>query len=162
LSDETVMIISSGPEETRAIGEAMGRRLRGGTVLALHGELGAGKTCLVQGIARGLGVAPSAGVSSPTFVLINEYRGRLPLFHFDLYRLPNGDELIEMGWEDYLDREGVIAVEWAERMGPLMPGEHVSVHIAITGEDTRTITLSGKRVRELAGSSPRRRGSRRG
>lgn len=141
---------SSSPGETRAIGARLGALLGPGSVLALHGELGSGKTCFVQGLADGLGIARSAGVSSPTFVIINEYPARIPLFHFDLYRLPGGRELVELGWGDYLDRGGVIAIEWAERMGDLLPDGHLAVTLEVTGERTRLITISGKGADTLA------------
>ncbi|MEJ2744225.1 MAG: tRNA (adenosine(37)-N6)-threonylcarbamoyltransferase complex ATPase subunit type 1 TsaE, partial [bacterium] len=118
-------IVSRSAEETRALGARLGKQLKVGAVIALHGELGSGKTCMVQGIAAGLGVAPTACVNSPTFVLINEYNGPIPLYHFDLYRLADGNELIDLGWEDYLDSQGVIAIEWAERMGSLLPPDHI-------------------------------------
>lgn len=141
---------SSSPGETRAVGARLGARLKPGAVLALHGGLGAGKTCLVQGLAEGLGIRPPARVSSPTFVIINEYPARIPLFHFDLYRLPDGHELIELGWEDYLERGGVIAIEWAERMRDLLPADHLGVTLEVTGEKTRRITLRGKNIDEFA------------
>ena len=138
------MIISNSAEETRALGERIGKRLRAGTVIALRGDLGSGKTCMVQGLAAGLGVAPTACVNSPTFVLINEYDGPIPLYHFDLYRLADGNELIDLGWEDYLDSGGVIAIEWAERMEALLPPDHVSISLEVTGETSRRISISGK------------------
>jgi tRNA threonylcarbamoyladenosine biosynthesis protein TsaE len=120
-----------------------------GAVLALRGELGAGKTCFVQGLAEGLGIVPPARVSSPSFVIINEYPARIPLFHFDLYRLPDGDELVELGWEDYLERGGVIAIEWAERMEALLPEDCIDIEIEVTGEKSRRITLRGSRAKNL-------------
>jgi tRNA threonylcarbamoyladenosine biosynthesis protein TsaE len=138
------VIISKSVEETRAIGARIGKHLRAGTVLALHGDLGSGKTCMVQGIAAGLGVSSTACVNSPTFVLINEYDGPIPLYHFDLYRLADGSELIDLGWEDYLDSQGVIAIEWAERMGSLLPPDHIGINLEITGESSRRITFTGK------------------
>jgi tRNA threonylcarbamoyladenosine biosynthesis protein TsaE len=142
--------LSSSPEETRDVGARIGARLWPGAVLALHGELGSGKTCLVQGLAEGLGLVPPARVSSPSFVIINEYPARIPLFHFDLYRLPDGRELIELGWEDYLERGGVIAIEWAERMRDLLPADHLRVTMEVTGEKTRRITLHGRGVERFA------------
>lgn len=114
----------------------------GALIVALYGELGAGKTCLVQGCARGLGVAPSLPVTSPTFVLVNEYPGRLPLYHFDLYRIGDWREVIELGWEDYVARHCVIAVEWADRMRELLPEGHLSVHLELSGLETRRITIT--------------------
>lgn len=101
---------------TRDLGRRLAGALRPGDVIYLDGPLGAGKTTFVQGLARGLGV--SEAVASPTFTLINEYAGRLPVFHWDLYRLPAPADVRELGWDDYLAREGVILVEWAERLGP--------------------------------------------
>ena len=146
----STIFLSSGPEETRRIGARIGARVEPGAVLALRGELGAGKTCFVQGLAEGLGIVPPARVSSPSFVIINEYPARIPLFHFDLYRLPNGDELIELGWEDYLERGGVIAVEWAERMEKLLPENRLDVEIEVTGEKSRRIALRGKTAGDFA------------
>ncbi len=109
-----MQVITESPEETEALGEKLGRLLAGGEVLAYTGDLGAGKTAFTRGLARGLGITQR--VTSPTFTIVNEYEGgRLPLFHFDLYRLNSGDELFDIGWEDYLERNGVCAVEWSER-----------------------------------------------
>ncbi|NCE66367.1 tRNA (adenosine(37)-N6)-threonylcarbamoyltransferase complex ATPase subunit type 1 TsaE [Pseudoflavonifractor sp. 524-17] len=104
---------SNGAEETEALGEALARTLRPGSVVAFTGDLGAGKTAFVRGLARGLGIGDR--VTSPTFTIVNEYEGgRMPLFHFDLYRLGSAEELYDIGWEDYLARGGVCAVEWSE------------------------------------------------
>ena len=146
----STLFISSGPEETRRIGARVGARLKPGAVLALRGELGAGKTCFVQGLAEGLGIVPPARVSSPSFVIINEYPARIPLFHFDLYRLPDGTELVELGWEDYLERGGVIAIEWAERMAALLPEDRIDIEIEVTGEKSRRITVRGAQAERLA------------
>lgn len=132
------------------MGEKIGARLRAGDIVALCGELGSGKTCLVQGLAAGLGVDSATPVNSPTFVLINEYRGRVPLYHFDLYRVHDWREVYDLGWDDYLDRGGVIAIEWAERMGRLLPPVHLRVDLEIAGEQTRRITLSGARAARIA------------
>ena len=107
--------ITHSPEETEKLGEALGRCLAPGTVLAYRGELGAGKTAFTRGLARGLGYREP--VTSPTYTIVNEYLGgRLPLFHFDMYRLHSADDLWDIGWEDYLDRGGVCAVEWSENV----------------------------------------------
>ena len=133
--------LTHSPEETEALGEALGRRLRGGEIVAYYGGLGAGKTAFTRGLARGLDI--SARVTSPTYTIVNEYLGgRLPLFHFDMYRLSSADDLFDIGWEDYLDRGGVCAVEWSENVTEAMEGA-VSVTIDVLGENTRRITISG-------------------
>lgn len=134
--------LSHSPEETEHIGEMLGRRLRPGTVVAYHGGLGMGKTAFTRGLARGLGCA--GRVTSPTFTIVNEYDGATPLFHFDMYRLGSSDELFDIGWEDYLTRGGVCAVEWSERVDDAMPADTLWVDIARgTGESDRIITISG-------------------
>jgi tRNA threonylcarbamoyladenosine biosynthesis protein TsaE len=132
--------ISTDVKQTEALGEALGRSLRGPAAVALCGGLGAGKTAFVRGLARGLDV--TAPVTSPTFALAREYPGRLPLFHFDLYRLSSSDELFDIGWEDYLARDGVCAVEWSERAaGALPPGAiYVTLDIHPDNPDWRLIT----------------------
>ena len=106
--------ITNTPEETEAIGAALGKILTPGTVLAYRGDLGAGKTAFTRGLARGLGCR--SRVSSPTFTIVNEYDGPIPLFHFDMYRLSSSEELFDIGWDDYLTRGGICAVEWSERV----------------------------------------------
>ena len=134
--------LSHSPEETEHIGEMLGRRLRHGTVVAYHGGLGMGKTAFTRGLARGLGCA--GRVTSPTFTIVNEYDGATPLFHFDMYRLGSSDELFDIGWEDYLTRGGVCAVEWSERVDDAMPADTLWVDIARgTGESDRIITITG-------------------
>ena len=133
--------VTNSPEETEELGERLGRTLSPGDVVAFTGDLGAGKTAFTRGIARGLGIGDR--VTSPTFAIVNEYEGgRLPLFHFDMYRLTSSDELFDIGWEDYLDRGGVCAVEWSENVTEAMEGA-VSVTIDVLGENTRRITISG-------------------
>ena len=133
--------ITNSPEETEKIGAAMGRIIPAGTVLAYRGDLGAGKTAFTRGLARGLGFTEA--VTSPTYTIVNEYLGgRLPLFHFDMYRLSSADDLFDIGWEDYLDRGGVCAVEWSENVTEAME-DAVSVTIDVLGENTRRITISG-------------------
>lgn len=121
--------------ETEALGERLGRVLREGDFVALYGALGAGKTALTRGVARGLGV--TEGVCSPTYMLVMEHHGRLPLFHFDAYRLDGEDALEAIGFEEYLERSGVVVMEWPERAGDLLPSERVDVHITATDGDTR-------------------------
>ena len=135
--------LSHSPEETEHIGEMLGRRLRPGTVVAYRGGLGMGKTAFTRGLARGLGCA--GRVTSPTFTIVNEYDGATPLFHFDMYRLGSSDELFDIGWEDYLDRGGVCAVEWSENVWEALPPDAVTVTIARCPENDswRSITIEG-------------------
>ena len=129
--------------ETEALGERLAARLTGGEVIAYTGDLGAGKTAFTRGLARGLGITDR--VTSPTFTIVNEYEGgRLPLFHFDMYRLSSSDELYDIGWEDYLARGGVCAVEWSENVDEALDGDTIRVDIS-RGEDdnTRIITIEG-------------------
>ncbi len=137
--------------ETEALGETLARRLGPGDVVAYRGDLGAGKTAFTRGLARGLGC--TGRVTSPTFTVVNEYEGRLPLFHFDLYRLEGEDALYDVGWEDYLDRGGVCAVEWSERAEAALPRETVWVSIrrCAESEDWRRITIEGRAGDEAAG-----------
>ena len=133
--------LTHSPEETEALGAALGRALRPGTVVAYRGDLGAGKTAFTRGLAKGLGCREP--VTSPTYTIVNEYlSGRMPLFHFDMYRLRSADDLFDIGWEDYLDRGGVCAVEWSENVAEAMEGA-VTVAIEKTGEDSRRITIEG-------------------
>ena len=136
--------ISNSPTETEALGEALAARLTAGTVVAFTGDLGAGKTAFTRGLARGLGVPDR--VTSPTFTIVNEYLGgRLPLFHFDMYRLPDSDALFDIGWEDYLSRGGVCAVEWSEQVADALPEGTVYVTLTRHPEHDgwRSITVEG-------------------
>ncbi len=140
--------ISRSPTATAALGRRLGERLRAGSVIALTGELGCGKTLLMRGIGVGLGVPPRQ-VNSPTFVLVNEYRGRLPVWHLDLYRLSGEADAVELGLSDYLARagEGVMVVEWAEKIPSLLPDERLDVVFEVTGKRQRRLdlTASGER-----------------
>ena len=133
--------ITNSPAETEAVGEKMGKALLPGTVIAYRGDLGAGKTAFTRGLARGLGYGES--VTSPTYTIVNEYLGgRLPLFHFDMYRLRCADDLWDIGWDDYLDRNGVCAVEWSENVADAME-DPILVTIEKTGDESRAITIEG-------------------
>ena len=133
--------ITNSPEQTEAVGAALGNILKPGTILAYRGDLGAGKTAFTRGLARGLGYHDP--VTSPTYTIVNEYlSGRLPLFHFDMYRLASSDDLWEIGWEDYLERGGVCAVEWSENVADAME-DAILVTIEKTGEESRRITIEG-------------------
>ncbi len=132
--------ITHSPAETEALGEALAQILRPGDVVALTGDLAAGKTRFVAGLARGLGLTDS--VTSPTFAIAHEYReGPVPLFHFDMYRLSSSEELYDIGWEDYLAQGGICAVEWSENVADAMPPQSIFVDIRILDEETREITI---------------------
>ena len=133
--------ITNSPEETEKIGAALGKILKPGTILAYEGDLGAGKTAFTRGLARGLGATDV--VTSPTYTIVNEYlSGRMPLFHFDMYRLASSDDLWDIGWEDYLDRGGVCAVEWSENAADAME-DAIRVRIEKIGDESRRITIEG-------------------
>jgi tRNA threonylcarbamoyladenosine biosynthesis protein TsaE len=131
--------VTASPEETATVGERLAATLGAGDVVALTGALGAGKTCFVQGLARGLGVPVRA--TSPTFVLINEYRGRVPVHHVDAYRTAHVTDLLDLGLLELFDGDGVTVVEWADRAASLLPERAVHVHIDGVGDELRTITL---------------------
>ena len=136
-----MFFISNSPAETEAIGAALGKILTPGAIVAYRGDLGAGKTAFTRGLARGLGYAEA--VTSPTYTIVNEYLGgRLPLFHFDMYRLRSSDDLWGIGWDDYLDRGGVCAVEWSENVADAME-DPILVTIEKLGDDCRRITIEG-------------------
>ena len=132
---------SKSESETEVIGEAFARDLPGGTVVAMYGELGAGKTAFVRGMARGMGI--DCRVSSPTFTIVNEYPGKRELIHFDMYRLSSADELFDIGWEDYLARGAVCAVEWSEKVRDAFFGDEITVTIEKLGDTERKITIEG-------------------
>ena len=143
--------VSRSALATQRLGQALGRLLQAGDVIALIGELGAGKTCFVQGLARGLGVPPEERVQSPTFTIVSEHAGRLPLYHLDLYRINARSELDDLGLEQYLEGQGVAAVEWMDRFADLAPADHLEVRLQIAGARRRTITATphGARSAEL-------------
>jgi tRNA threonylcarbamoyladenosine biosynthesis protein TsaE len=144
----SVVLISKSPAETVRIGRILGEGLKAGDVVALTGELGAGKTCLTQGIACGLGVPEDYAVTSPTFTLINEYPGlEVPLFHVDLYRLQGAADLADTGFEEYLSGGGVIVIEWAEKIPDTVPDGAVCVALTYLEENVRKMELSGCRDR---------------
>jgi len=137
MSTETV---TSSPEETEALGERLARTLDPGAVVALIGELGAGKTCFIRGLVRGLGV--TTGATSPTFVLINEYRGRVLVHHADLYRVESLAEIVDLGIPElFAAADAVTVVEWADKLGPLLPDDAIRVHIDGAGDEPRRIRI---------------------
>ena len=133
--------ISNNEAETEALGCRLAEKLPDGSVVAMYGDLGAGKTAFVRGMARGMGL--DCRVSSPTFTIVNEYLGKRELIHFDMYRLSGADELFEIGWEDYLNRGAVCAVEWSEKVKDAFFGDEITVSIQKTGEESRQITIEG-------------------
>ena len=135
----TVDYITNGEGETEALGCRLGRVLEPGTVIAYTGDLGAGKTAFTRGLARGLGIPDR--VTSPTFTIVNEYCGERELIHFDMYRLNDSDELFDIGWEDYLARGAVCAVEWSEKVDDAFYGDETVVRIEKLGDTERKITI---------------------
>ena len=127
----------------------MGSRLLPGDVVALVGELGAGKTQFIKGLAAGVGIGNPTYISSPSFTLINEYPGRVPFYHIDLFRLEREKEAQELGLEDYFQGEGIAAIEWADKIPSLLPKEMLLIHIAYTGKNTRSLEIIGKGNRFL-------------
>lgn len=146
-----MQITMHSADETQALGQRLAKRLLPGDVIAYFGDLGAGKTALTRGIAQGLGVTDL--VTSPTYTIVNEYlTGRIPLFHFDMYRLGSSDELFDIGWEDYLARGGVCAVEWSENVeDALRDAIHITIEKDPLEPDTRRITIEGGSRFEAAG-----------
>jgi len=141
------MIITNCEIETTSIGEKVSGKLMPGDVIAMYGDLGAGKTAFVRGLAKGLGL--SGRVSSPTFTIVNEYLGKTTLYHFDMYRLKNADELFDIGWEDYLESGGICVVEWSENVEGAFPPDTIRVEINKLDENRREINIIAPKGREL-------------
>jgi len=135
-------LCSAGPEETVRIGRALGSVLEAGDIVALIGDLGTGKTCLASGIARGLGVSEAYFITSPTFTLINEYPGRIPLAHLDMYRLSGAADLDDIGIDEYFYGNGVMVIEWAEKIRELIPERAFHIFLHHGGGDKRKIEIS--------------------
>lgn len=140
---EKIEYFSNSPADTQRLGEKIGKYLQAGAVMALVGELGSGKTMLTRGICAGLGV-PLRRVNSPTFVLVNEYQGRLPVYHIDLYRLDGTDDIVDIGWLDYLHRaqEGLIIIEWAEKILSILPSGYLMIELDILSARKRKISIA--------------------
>ena len=134
-------VVTKSVEETVALGERVGKRASAGDFIALTGELGSGKTHFARGVAVGLGVSPSVHVTSPTYTLMNSYAGRLPLYHFDLYRLVGAQDVAELGFEEYFYGTGVCIVEWAERLRDIIPEERMSITFTYIDANVRGITF---------------------
>ena len=135
-------VITKNAAETVYEGEKLGQTLFPGAIVTLYGELGTGKTAFTRGLAAGLGIETS--VSSPTFTIVNEYLGKIPLFHFDMYRLESKDELFDIGWDDYLERGGVCVVEWSEKVSDIFPPDAVVVRLENLGGDIRRIEMNNR------------------
>lgn len=133
--------ITKNEIETEAVGAEFAKKLTGGAVIAMYGNLGAGKTAFVRGMAQGMGL--KCRVSSPTFTIVNEYLGARELIHFDMYRLSSADELFDIGWEDYINRGAVCAVEWSENVQDAFFGDEIKVTIEKLGDTERKITIEG-------------------
>jgi len=139
--------ITKSEEETREIGRAIGKGLLPGDIICLIGELGSGKTTITQGIAQGVGVR--SFVSSASFKLINEYEGRIPVYHFDLFRLDKLSEVEELGYREYFYNQGVTIIEWAEKIKPLWPEERIEIELKIVSENAREIRITNLMGREF-------------
>ncbi len=126
---------TESPIKTRALGERIGKTLKRGDVIALIGDLGTGKTCLTQGIARGVGIASDEVVNSPSYILINEYNGSIPIYHIDLYRLEDSTEIAELGLSEYIEGDGICIIEWAERMADTLPDSAIIIRITLAEAD---------------------------
>lgn len=131
--------ITHSETETEALAESLANKIKDGTVLAMYGDLGAGKTAFVRGLAKGMGL--NCRVSSPTFTIVNEYEGDRELIHFDMYRLSSSDELFDIGWEDYLARGAVCAVEWSENVDDAFFGDETVIRIEKLSDTDRRITI---------------------
>ena len=141
----TAEFLTRSADETERVGERLGRRLVPGEVVALSGELGAGKTCFIRGLARGLGV--TQGVSSPTFVIVNQYTGRMPVFHIDAYRTESLTELLDIGFDEYVSGDSVTVIEWSDKLEPLLPTGAIRVRISGLGDEPRTIRIDAPEPR---------------
>jgi len=131
--------VTQNPEATKQVGKNLGQNLSAGSIIALTGELGSGKTTLVQGIGEGMGI--KSLIKSPSFVIINEYDGPLPLYHFDLYRLNNAEEILSLGYEEYFyKKRGVVVIEWAKKIKDLLPEEYLEINLKIVNLSKRKIS----------------------
>jgi len=137
-------VLTKNPDQTLHLGQVFGRMLPKASMVALIGDLGSGKTLLARGIAKGLGVEDEREVSSPTFVLVNEYQGRIPVHHVDLYRLQGSVEVQDIGWEEFISGPGVTLVEWAEKVPDLLPEDRIEVHLYWVGAGERKLVFVGK------------------
>jgi tRNA threonylcarbamoyladenosine biosynthesis protein TsaE len=149
LNQKCVTYVVRSEQDTILLGELLGSVLINGDFIALAGELGSGKTWFTKGLALGLGISPETVITSPSFALMNEYQGRLPLFHMDAYRLDQLSAFLSTGLEEYFYEEGVVAMEWADRWPEILPGKRVTVRITVLDEASRRIALSGSNPRAI-------------
>ncbi len=158
---KTFSFLSENSGRTTAAGRLLGRLLTPGCVICLTGELGAGKTCFIKGIAEGLNGTPADEVTSPTFTILQEYPGPVPLYHFDAYRLSGPEDLEAIGFEEYIGGAGVAVIEWADRIEAALPPERIAIHITWVSENERsfTCTARGRRSRDVLSSFSGRLGS---
>ena len=145
--NKEIEIISESPQQTLKIAYLIGGKLRKGDVLALSGELGSGKTCFTGGLARGLGVDEKYQITSPTFTLINEYPARCKLYHFDVYRLNSYSEFEDLGYEEYFCSDGIVVIEWAEKIVQILPEETIFISFKYLDENRRKIVIKGEKSR---------------
>jgi tRNA threonylcarbamoyladenosine biosynthesis protein TsaE len=145
-----VTIISNSEEETIHLGNIIGRHLISGDIIALSGELGSGKTCITRGIARGMGISEKFHVTSPTFTLINEYPGKIPLYHLDVYRLSGSEDLEDLGYEEYFYGNGAVVIEWAEKIHDIIPPGSIFIYLKYINKNKRKvdITYNGEKTSE--------------
>jgi tRNA threonylcarbamoyladenosine biosynthesis protein TsaE len=148
-SIDSFEIITQSPEQTRALGLQFGEALKGGMLLSLEGDLGCGKTVFVKGLAQGLAVPEAIYVTSPSYALIHEYPGRLPLFHADLYRIENPEDIDELGLFDIMDGKNVLAIEWAERIRDALPSEGMTIRFEIVNDFIRKISMTASGLQAL-------------
>lgn len=142
-------ITTRSVDETQKLGEIIGTAVTGGMVLALTGDLGSGKTAFVQGLARGLEVPDGYYITSPSYTLINEYPGRFPLFHVDLYRITDSGDIEDIGLYEIFDNNGVVAIEWADRIEQKLLPDAITIHFEITGDDTRKICIYASKLKYI-------------
>jgi tRNA threonylcarbamoyladenosine biosynthesis protein TsaE len=145
--EENWEVLTRSPKETLRMGKILGERLKPGDAVALIGDLGAGKTTLAKGIARGAGVEDEGEVTSPSFVLVNEYQGRFPVYHADLYRLEQAREMEDLGWEEFIFGDGISLMEWAEKIPGVLPEERIEIRISWVSEQERKFVITGKGTR---------------
>jgi tRNA threonylcarbamoyladenosine biosynthesis protein TsaE len=136
--------LTNSPEETEALGRHLGALLGPGAFLALRGDLGGGKTCFTRGVVQAVAPESAHLVASPTFAVMNHYPGRLPVYHFDFYRMAGEDDIADLGFAEYLHGEGVCIVEWSERLESLLPADHLRITFDYAGDERRRITLEAR------------------